>query len=314
VDDIRGSSPDNESLDAAVGALASGQFSVFSRAQAVELGATARQIQHRVARGRWDSPMPTVFRIAGAGTSSRQAAMAAALWAGEGAVISHAAAGVLWQIEGIRARKVELWVPSPRNPRSELVTVHRGTRVDRADRTGLGSIPITTPIRTLIDLAGRLEDHRLLAAMESVFRRNLGTPDRLARRLVALRGSGRPGAGRLERLLSDRGDGRPLESTLEGKIWLLLSRSHLPRPARQHWVTTSGGRYRLDFAWPDRRLGLECDGWEHHGDREAFGKDRVRLSEMVSSGWRVLLVTWDIGTRDPRRVLRWVEASLALAA
>jgi very-short-patch-repair endonuclease len=192
--------------------------------------------------------------------------------------------------------------------------VHRGTRIDRADRTEIGPIPVTTPVRTVIDLAGRLEDHRLLAAMESVFRRNLGTPERLASRLVALRESGRPGAGRLEQLLAGRGDGRPLESTLESKIWLLLSASDLPRPARQHWVTTSGGRYRFDFAWPDHKLGLECDGWEHHGDREAFGKDRVRLSEMASSGWRVLLVTWDLGTRDPGRVLRWVERSLALAA
>src|SRR6202011_3908496 len=188
------------------------------------------------------------------GASSRQSAMAAALWAGEGAVISHGAAGVLWQIEGVRARNVELWVPSPRNPRSELVTVHRGMRVDRADRTELGPIPITTPIRTLIDLAGRLEDDRLLAAMESVFRRQLGTADRLASRLAALRNSGRPGAGRLERLLAERGDGRPLESALEGKVWSLLSRSSVPQPARQHWVTTSGGRYRLDFAWPDRKL------------------------------------------------------------
>ena len=237
--------------------------------------------------------------------------MAAALWAGEGSVVSHGTAGVLWGIDGARAKNVELWVPSPRNRTHDLVVVHRGTRLDRADGTTLGPIPITTPVRTLIDLSARMEDDQLLAAMESVFRRNLGTPERLAARLDALRGSGRPGAGRLEQLLDQRGNGRPLESTLEAKVWLLLRGSGGPRPVRQHWVMSRGGRYRLDFAWPDRKLGLECDGWEAHGDRVAFGKDRERLSEMVAMGWRVLLVTWDVGTRQPARVVRWVEMALA---
>jgi very-short-patch-repair endonuclease len=175
----------------------------------------------------------------------------------------------------------------------------------------LGPIPITTPVRTLIDLSARMEDDRLLAAMERVFREHLATPERLVARLAALGRSGRRGAARLEQLLGRRGDGRPLESVLEGKVWLLLERSGLPLPARQHWVTTTDGRYRLDFAWPDRKLALECDGWQQHGDRIAFGKDRDRLSELVASGWRVLLVTWDAGTRRPKRVVRWVELALA---
>ena len=268
-------------------------------------------ISRRARDGLWERQLPGVYRVVGAPISERQVAMGAALWAGEGAVVSHGTAGVLWGIDGVRGPKTEVWVPAPRNRKHDLVVVHRGTRVDRTDRALLGPIPITTPVRTLIDVAGRLEDDRLLAAMESAFRQGLATPERLAARLAALRSSGRPGSGRLEQLLEHRGDGRPLESALEGKVWLLLSRSRVPRPARQHWVATAGGRYRLDFAWPDRKLGLECDGWEAHGDRVAFGKDRERLSEMVALGWRVLLVTWDVGTRQPQRVMRWVETALA---
>jgi very-short-patch-repair endonuclease len=292
--------------------LAADQFGTLSRAQVLEAGLSAAAITRRVQRGTWERIMPGVYGVVGAPASEGRSAMAAVLWAGDGSVVSHGTAGVLWGVEGARAGKVEIWVPSTRDPRHDQVHVHRGSRVDRADRTAIGSIPITTPIRTLIDLSGRMEDERLIGAMESVFRQQLGTPERLLARLDALRSSGRPGAGRLERLLEARGDGRPLESTLEGKVWLLLSRSRLPVPARQHWVTTPGGRYRFDFAWPDRKLGLECDGWSHHGSRVAFGKDRERLSEMVSMGWRVLQVTWDIGTRQPRRVVRWVELALAV--
>jgi very-short-patch-repair endonuclease len=307
---LGGTPGDTEPADLAVGRLAASQHGVFSRTQAIALGTTSRQIQRRVSQGRWDSPFPAVYRIVGSG-DDRQTIMAAALWGGDRALVSHGAAGVVWGIDGVRGPKPELWVPMPRNPRSDKVIVHRGERLDRADRTTLGAIPITTPVRTLIDVAGRLEDDRLLTAMESVFRQKLGTPERLAARLAALRDSGRPGAGRLATLLDERGDGGPLESVLEAKVWQLLVTTSLPRPVRQHWITTPSGRYRLDFAWPERKLALECDGWEHHGGTTAFGKDRERLSELVSIGWRVLLVTWHMGARQPQRVARWVELALA---
>ncbi|MFI5052958.1 MAG: type IV toxin-antitoxin system AbiEi family antitoxin domain-containing protein, partial [Acidimicrobiia bacterium] len=146
--------------------IADSQFGIVSQAQALAAGLSAAAITRRVQAGVWERLLPRVYRIVGAPPSGQQAALAAALWAGDGALVSHGAAGALWGIEGVRARKVELWVPAPRNPRSELVVVHRGTRLDRADRTTLGPIPITTPVRTLIDLAGRMEDDRLLAAME----------------------------------------------------------------------------------------------------------------------------------------------------
>src|SRR5262249_36814710 len=144
--------------------------------------------------------------------------------------------------------------------------------------------------------------------------RGLVEPEHLEARLRTLRGSGRPGSGRLDALLRDRGRAMPLESRLEAKVWLTLRRSGLPAPARQHWVTAPSGRYRLDFAWLPQKLALECDGWEHHNSRAAFGKDRERLSELVSLGWRLLLVTWQVATREPERVVRWVERALAPSA
>jgi very-short-patch-repair endonuclease len=141
----------------------------------------------------------------------------------------------------------------------------------------------------------------------------VAAPDRLAARLEALCESGRPGAGRLRRLLAER-DAAPSESALEAKVWLTLVASTLPRPVRQHWIQTAGGRYRLDFAWPVQRVALEADGWEHHGTRAAFGKDRARLSEVTAGGWRVLVATWDVVSREPARLLRWAESALAVAA
>jgi very-short-patch-repair endonuclease len=294
-------------------ALATRQFGIFSHAQATEAGLSPAAMTRRVKAGVWERLLPKVYRIVGVPPSDQQQALAAALWAGDGAVVSHGTAGVLWSIPGARSPRVELWVPAPRSPRSSSIVVHRGPRIDEADRASLEGIPITSALRTLVDLAARMEDDRLVAAMEHLFRRELVTPQQLAQRLETLCASGRSGAGRLRQLLSER-DTAPSESVLEATVWLLVSRSHLPRPVRQHWVHTRAGRYRLDLAWPDQRVALECDGWEHHGDRVAFGKDRARLSEITSTGWRVLIATWAMARRDPRRLLRWVDAALANAA
>ena len=255
-----------------------------------------------------------MYRHTAAPVSPRQSALAATLWAGADALVSHSAAAVLWEFDGVRAPKVELWVPQGHNVRSPLVWVHRGTRLDRADRTTLGGIPITTVTRTLIDMAGRLEDHRLLAITEDLIRRDLATPDRLRARLRALRSSGRPGGGRLEELLDQRGDGRPLESALEALAWPIVRSSGVPLPTRQHWVTVTRGRYRLDFAWPELKVGLECEGWKEHGGRAAWGKDRARFAELVAAGWRILPLTWDVCSRDPQRLVGWIRMTLANAA
>lgn len=235
------------------------QFGLVSRDQAAEFGIRPPAISRRVGSGEWARVLPRVYRVTAAPVSRNQRALAAVLWAGEGALVSHSAAAVLWEFERVRAHKVELWVPSTRKARSPKVIVHRGTRLDRADRTTLEGIPITTPTRTLVDMSARLEDHPLLTITEDLLRRDLTTPDRLRARLRALRASGRPGGGRLEALLEQRGDGRPLESALEALAWPIICRSGVPLPARQHWVTVEGGRYRVDFAWPELKIGLECE-------------------------------------------------------
>jgi very-short-patch-repair endonuclease len=304
--------PHNE-LDAAVARLAASQFSVFSRAQVVALGATPAQIEHRLAMGRWVLPLRNVYGIAGATESARKTVMAATLWAGEGSLVSHAAAAALWNFEGVRARKVEVW--STRSRRSARVVVHRGTRLDRADRTMLGPIPITTPVRTLIDMAGRLEDLRLSAVMEDLIKRELVDPDRIRARLDALRSSGRPGVGRLDALLDARGVGPAMESTLEALVWSLIVESGVRLPERQYWVDVPGGRYRLDFCWPDMMLGLECDSFEFHAERKSdWGKDRARYAELVVIGLRVIPVTWDAARHEPKRVLRWLRDGVRDAA
>jgi hypothetical protein len=301
-------------LDAAVTELAVVQAGVFARRQVVELGATPGQIEHRLRSGRWEVLRPRVYRVGGAPPSSDQDAMAAVLWGGAGALASHATAARLWEFEGVRSRKVEIWIPAKRNVRADDVDVHRGTRLDRADRTTLRSIPVTTPTRTLIDIAGRLEDDRLEVLMEALFRRRMVAPERLRARLAALRRSGRAGAGRLEQLLALHTAGPAFESALETLVWRLIRDSGVPLPVRQHWVVVDGHRYRLDFAWPDRRIAVECEGYEYHGGKVAWRRGRARDGDLGAAEWTILPVTWHAATKESARVRRWLQRALLAAA
>ncbi len=300
--------------ESAVRALAAIQFGLVTDRQARDRGVSGAAISRRVQSELWQRVLPRVYRISGVPPSGRQAAMAAALWAGEGALVSHHTAAAIWGFDVTGMRKVELWVPSSRSMRSSLVVAHRGERLDRADRAVVDGIPITTPVRTLIDIAGRIEDEQLLALTEELVRRRVVSEDRLHARLQALRSAGRPGAGRLMTLLEARGSGPALESRLEVRVWRLLRSSGLPVPIRQHRVVAEGCRYRLDFAWPDRMVAVECDGWLAHGGQGAFNEDRIRLGGLVASGWRVIPVTWRECSSEPARVVRRVMAALSRAA
>jgi very-short-patch-repair endonuclease len=295
--------------------LIASQLGLISASQAGSYGISASGITRRVASGEWTRVLPRVYRLTAAAVTVRQSALAAVLWAGPGSLASHATAAALHGFNGVRVPPIpEIWVPSTRRIESTVVTVHHGTRLDRADRTAVDGIAVTTAARTLIDISGRLEDHKLLAVTEDLLRRDILREDRLRARLDALRTSGRVGAGRLEALLGQRGNGRALESELEAIVWQIIVSTGVRLPERQHWITSAGQRCRVDFAWPDLKLGLECEGYEHHGGYTAWGKDRTRYAEMANLGWRVLPVTWHAATRERERVVRWITTAVPRAA
>jgi very-short-patch-repair endonuclease len=118
----------------------------------------------------------------------------------------------------------------------------------------------------------------------------------------------------LRRILDRRCEGAALESRLEVKVWRLLLRSGLPKPARQHRVELDGRRYRLDFAWPSFRVAVEADGFTTHGGRQAFNADRRRIAILGSAGWRVVPVTWDDATARGDEWLAALGRTLARAA
>jgi very-short-patch-repair endonuclease len=190
--------------------------------------------------------------------------------------------------------------------------VHRTLHLPRADHVTIGGIPITSPARTLLDLAGCVAEENLEAAVERALRRALVRESVLR---WSVGGRGRGGADTLRRILGARDPGSPaLESRLEVKVWRLIVRRGLPKPRRQHPVEIDGKRYRLDFAWPSFRVAVEADGFTTHGRRRPFLADRRRMGKLASAGWRVVPVTWEDVTARSSEWLRGLGRTLALAA
>jgi very-short-patch-repair endonuclease len=187
--------------------------------------------------------------------------------------------------------------------------VHRRPTLPAGDVVSVDGIRCTSATRTIIDCGAVLADEPLEAAFEQARRMGLTTVAGLTRRAEELCGRGRPGSSRVRRLLAAQDpSSRALESRLEVRLARLLRKSSLPLPARQYPV----GRFRLDFAWPSARIGCECDGFEHHGARLAWKRDRSRLAAIEAAGWRIVHVTWTDVTREPDQTLD--RLALALGA
>jgi hypothetical protein len=100
-----------------------------------------------------------------------QILFAASLWSGSAAVVSHRTAARLHRLEGVPGRRpdepIELTVPLARKLKAPGFLVHRTRKLDRADRTIVDGIPVTSLARTLVDLSTSLGDRRMALALDS---------------------------------------------------------------------------------------------------------------------------------------------------
>jgi hypothetical protein len=217
------------------------------------------------------------------------------------AVVSHQSAALLWGIE---------LVTTPAKPhvtvgRNRGRAEHDGVEVHRRDirsdeRELCGEVPITSVVRTLLDLCRALPLAEAVASVDSALRQQLVTLDELVgalRRLPAGRGRG------LVRRVLDLAD-PAAGSMLESLCRVLMAEAGLPRPEPQYVVRHRGAWVgRVDFAWPEQRVIVETDGFAFHSDRASYRKDRRRHNALQLAGWQVLRFSWEDVVHEPDYVV-----------
>jgi very-short-patch-repair endonuclease len=171
---------------------------------------------------------------------------------------------------------------------------------------------VTSPMRTITDLAGRWDEERLERSIDVAHRRRLIDIVRFSEYVRRDENRTRPGVGVLKEMLDARDPRRPIGSDLETLLFRALRKAGLPVPVPQHPVRTRHGMRFIDFAYPEYRLAIELDGFEEHGTRRAFEADRVRQNELEELGFTFRRFTWTQLRADPADVAVTVGVALGL--
>jgi len=210
-----------------------------------------------------------------------------------GAALSHDAAG---EVLGIRRRRpgaLDVTVPSARRNRPGIRLHRRALRDD--DVTRRHNIPLTSPVRTLLDLAHGLPRAQLEAAVNEADKLDLINPERLRAALEAR--EGQRGVAALRELL-DRQTLTLTDTELERRFLPIVRSAGLPAPRTQRSVNG----FRVDFFWPELGLVVETDGLRYHRTPAQQARDRLRDQTHAAAGLTPLRFTHAQVAHEAKRV------------
>jgi very-short-patch-repair endonuclease len=295
-------------VDRVISELASSQRGVVSRAQLISSGIQTDAIKGRVRSGRLHPLHRGVYLVGHAVLAHGARELAAALACGAGTVVSHVSAAYLWQLLPYPANPgpVHVTIRGRERARRAGIRIHCVQAIDRRDIRAIHGIPITTPARTLLDLARVLPPRLLERAIAEAQVRRLVKRGDLEDQLG--RNPRRPGTRALRRLLDLDGGPAFTRSEAERRMLRLVRAAELPIPR----VNSRLGRYEVDSLWPKQRLVVEVDSFRFHSPRARFERDRARDAELAAAGYTVIRVTWRQLVEAPEAVAARVAAALAV--
>ena len=203
-------------------------------AQLLAAGLDRDAIKYRRRVGRLHLLHRGVYAVGHRPPSPLATAMAAVLACGPDAALSHGSAAALWQIIPRWHSPTE--VTAPTKHRLKGIRVHRSRHADTTTHYG---IRVTTPSRTLVDLADVLTPKQLTRALNEAQVHRLITANELTTLLTRYPGR------RTSQLTPERGATR---SPLEDRFVRFLKRHRLPLP---EFNQTIAG-HEVDAVYRDR--------------------------------------------------------------
>ena len=296
------------SLDQLIAELADIQHGVIDRWQLRELGLTDDAIQHRIRTGRLHRIAPNVYAVGHRTLDLHAVRLRAVRTFRDDAFLSHRSAGAVWDMAWDTATTTHVSVMHRRGlAQREGIRLHRPRTLLPEDVTTHRGVPVTTPARTIFDIAATESPWLAERAIEDAENGRIFD----LKRVETLLARNIPGARTVAALLEtvDPDQQTQLRSTLEA-AFLMLSRQHgLERP---RWNERVEG-WRVDAHWPHQRLVVELDSAGFHLSRAAFERDRRQDVDLQSKGWRVLRFTYLRVKREPEVVIATVGRMLAPA-
>jgi very-short-patch-repair endonuclease len=266
--------------DRAILGLAARQNGVVTTAQLLDAGVGRRAIARRVESG-WLVPLHRGVYQAGPTTGRYAREMAAVLACGDGAVLSHDSAAAVWGFRPSHNGAVHITIEGQARRSRPGLRVHRTLSLDAAVQDGL---PLTTPARTLQDLRRTLTSQELARAQHQAHVLGLVIPD----------------DDRFPEFTRSEG---------ERRLKALCKAARLPMPRMNARVAG----WEVDAFWAAERLVVEIDGWQYHGTRHAFERDRRKDAALQAAGYRVVRFTARRLREEPYAVAAELALLLRLA-
>ena len=282
--------------------LAREQHGLVARRQLLELGLRPNAIDRRIESRRLIRVRRGVYRL-GPIAQPLEREMAAILVCDGGAISHHTAAAIDELLPYVpKEGPVHVtMIGSDRGPKPGI-RIHRTSDLPPGELTRRHRIPLTTPARTILDLAAALTAGELEQLVARAHHRNLATAAQL-RTLVA-RYPGRPGTPALSALLA----GKPKHSRSRSERRLLeaFRRASLPEPETNVPID----RFEVDLLWREQRLAVEIDGSPFHSTRPDRLRDYARDARLGELGFTVLRLDADLASE---RAVALVAGALARA-
>ncbi len=274
--------------------------------QLAAAGLTRHAIAHRLTTGRLTLHHKGVYLVGRPSLEPLGRETAAVLFCAGHAVLSHLTAAHLWALTPARPDDVSVTLVG-RDLRSRSgLHFHRVTQLDRADLRRRHRLPVTSPARTVLDIAALGSSLERVLAEAQVQR--LLRPGDLEDAIE--RAPHHRGVARLRALLEAGRDPALTRKEAEERMLALIRDAQLPAPivnGRVHGL-------EVDFRWPDQRLIVEIDGYQFHGHRAAFERDRRRDQTLAAAGYRVIRVTWRQLVEEPLAVIARIAMALTAQA
>ena len=285
--------------------LASERAGVFTRAEVYACGGSEPMVRRRAAGGLWVRAGGDAFALAGWPDSPQQRRWIGLLAAGDPAHLSHEAAADVRGIQGVRRGLAVVTVLHPLHLEVENVTFHQLVDVRPEHVEIIDGWPVTTPARTIVDLAAVVSRARLKVAVQHVVVERQASLGQIDRVLRDVRRRGKPGVRKAVAVLDELSGEPPPASELERRLHEVARMARLPI-VRQHVLPWAREPIVgvVDAAVLESRLILEADGRSWHARLEQMAHDRRRDREAAEAGWLTIRWVYDDLVHDPHDAAR----------
>jgi hypothetical protein len=290
-------------IDRLIAAIAAKQLGNITRRQLLDLGLTPNDIQYRIRVGRLHPVFRGVYAVGSPARLPLQRAAAAVLACGPHAALAGSSSMTGWGFWRSWDQPFEVALIEG-DRRIPGIRIHRPRNLEARDvRSQLG-IRMTTPARTLLDIAARRTDRQYKRDVNNALHSHYLTKGALVD--LVSRHPHHPAAPRLTWFVTT--EGGPTRSDWERMLPAFCAAQNLPAP--QMAIQKAG--HTPDASWPHLGIVLELDSWEYHDTRFDFETDHERDLDYHTADQLPVRLTWELMIHLPDRTGEQLRQIVAL--